>query len=174
MTDKASRISQARFVCGHEDSADVNGARNIHQARALAHEPPKRILRRIGKRKGPEELSPKLGSPGLSGQGLCHGECSMARNVHQARALAGGPPKRILRRIGKRKHPEGRHALVELGSPEGKYAFAVNVENRADVNGARNINQARVLASAPPGRQEEASRGATWEARSFRSGNMSG
>jgi putative transposase len=58
VTDKASRIDQARFVCahcGHEDSADINGARNIHQARALADEPPKRILRRIGKRKHPEE-----------------------------------------------------------------------------------------------------------------------
>jgi transposase len=48
VTDKASRINQARFVCahcGHEDSADVNGARNVHQARALAGEPPKRILK---------------------------------------------------------------------------------------------------------------------------------
>jgi putative transposase len=57
VTDKTSRINQARFVCahcGHKDSADVNGARNVHQARALAGEPPKRILRRIGKRKHPE------------------------------------------------------------------------------------------------------------------------
>jgi transposase len=58
VTDKASRIDQARFICancGHGDSADVNGARNIHQARALADEPPKRILRRIGNREHPEE-----------------------------------------------------------------------------------------------------------------------
>jgi putative transposase len=59
VTHKASRINQARFVCahcGHEDSADVNGARNIHQARALADEPPKRTLslRPVGKRKHPE------------------------------------------------------------------------------------------------------------------------
>ena len=48
VTDKASRIDQARF--------DVNGARNIHQARALADEPPKRTLslRPVGKRKHPE------------------------------------------------------------------------------------------------------------------------
>jgi putative transposase len=41
--DKASRIDQAKFVCahcGHEDNADVNSARNIYQARALAGEPP--------------------------------------------------------------------------------------------------------------------------------------
>ena len=58
VTDKASRIDQARFVCahcGHEDSADINGARNIHQARALADESPKRTLRRVGKRKHPEK-----------------------------------------------------------------------------------------------------------------------
>jgi putative transposase len=57
VTDKASRIDQARYICahcGHEDSADVNGARNIHQARALADEPLKRTLRRVGKRKHPE------------------------------------------------------------------------------------------------------------------------
>ena len=67
---KASRIDQARFVCahcGHEDNADINGARNIHQARALASEPPERILRRVGKRKHPERdcIPLKLGSPGL-------------------------------------------------------------------------------------------------------------
>jgi hypothetical protein len=50
----ASRIDQATFVCvhcGHTDNADVNAARNILQARALAVEPPKRTLRRVGKRK---------------------------------------------------------------------------------------------------------------------------
>jgi putative transposase len=58
VTDKASRINQARFVCahcGHEDNADVNSARNIHQARALTDEPLKRTLRRVGKRKHPEK-----------------------------------------------------------------------------------------------------------------------
>jgi len=52
--DRASRRDQATFICvhcGHEDNADTNGARNIHQARALAVEPPKRTLRRVGKRK---------------------------------------------------------------------------------------------------------------------------
>jgi hypothetical protein len=39
----------------HEDNADVNAARNILQARALAVEPPKRTLRRVGKRKHQEE-----------------------------------------------------------------------------------------------------------------------
>jgi len=56
--NKASRIDQAKFVCahcGHEDHADVNSARNIYQARPLAGEPPKRTLRRIGKRKHPGE-----------------------------------------------------------------------------------------------------------------------
>jgi putative transposase len=52
--------------------------------------------------------------------------------------------------------------------------FVCGREASADINGARSIHQARVLASAPPGRQEEASRGAPWEARSFRSGSMSG
>lgn len=37
--------------CGHEDDADTNAARNIHQARTIAAEPPKRTLRRVGKRK---------------------------------------------------------------------------------------------------------------------------
>jgi transposase len=38
-------------ACGHTDCADHNAARNIHQASALAAEPPKRTLRRVGKRK---------------------------------------------------------------------------------------------------------------------------
>jgi putative transposase len=52
--DRANRQDQATFVCvacGHEDNADVNAARIIHQARALAVESPKRVLRRAGKRK---------------------------------------------------------------------------------------------------------------------------
>ena len=52
--DRANRQDQATFscvACGHTDNADVNAARNIHQARALAVEPPKRTLRRVGKRK---------------------------------------------------------------------------------------------------------------------------
>ena len=56
--DKASREDQATFSCvhcGHEDNADVNAARNILQARTLAVEPPKRTLRRVGRRKHQEE-----------------------------------------------------------------------------------------------------------------------
>ena len=52
--DRANRPDQATFACvacGQTDNADVNAARNIHQARALAVEPPKRTLRRVGKRK---------------------------------------------------------------------------------------------------------------------------
>jgi len=58
--DKASRIDQATFRCvhcGHEDNADTNAARNILQARALAAEPPKRTLRRVGKRKHQAEAA---------------------------------------------------------------------------------------------------------------------
>jgi putative transposase len=54
VVDATSRRSQSEFVCtacGHADHADVVGARNIEQARTLAVEPPKRIRRRIGKRK---------------------------------------------------------------------------------------------------------------------------
>ena len=52
--DRSNRPDQATFACvacGHTDNADTNAARNIHQARALAVEPPKRTLRRVGKRK---------------------------------------------------------------------------------------------------------------------------
>lgn len=54
--DKASRKDQATFectACGHSENADVNAAKNILQARTLAVEPPKRTLRRVGKRKHP-------------------------------------------------------------------------------------------------------------------------
>jgi putative transposase len=54
--DKASRKDRDHFecvACGHTDCADHNAARNIHQASALAAEPPKRTLRRVGKRKKP-------------------------------------------------------------------------------------------------------------------------
>ena len=54
VVDRESRKDQATFECGHcghADNADVNAARNILQARTLAVEPPKRTLRRVGKRK---------------------------------------------------------------------------------------------------------------------------
>lgn len=54
VVDRESRVSQSVFSCrhcGHEANADKNAARNIHQARMLADEPPKRTLRRVGKRK---------------------------------------------------------------------------------------------------------------------------
>jgi putative transposase len=54
VVDANSRQSQSVFVCrtcGHADNADTIGARNIEQARILAVEPPKRIRKRVGKRK---------------------------------------------------------------------------------------------------------------------------
>lgn len=51
--DRDSRKDQATFACGHcghEDNADVNAAKNILAARILAPKPPKRTLRRVGKR----------------------------------------------------------------------------------------------------------------------------
>lgn len=50
--DAASRNGE-RFKCarcGHEDHADTNAAKNILAARTLAPKPPKRTLRRVGKR----------------------------------------------------------------------------------------------------------------------------
>jgi putative transposase len=58
--DAANRKDQATFICihcGHADNADTNAARNILQARALAVEPPKRTLRRVGKRKQSAEAT---------------------------------------------------------------------------------------------------------------------
>jgi putative transposase len=52
--DKASRRNQSQFACiscGHSENADTNAAKNIHQARSIAAESPKRTLRRVGKRK---------------------------------------------------------------------------------------------------------------------------
>src|SRR5215475_14347347 len=42
-------------VCGYEGHADVVGAINVSQGRILPVEPPKRIRRRVGKRKPVEE-----------------------------------------------------------------------------------------------------------------------
>jgi putative transposase len=66
--DKASRRDQATFCCVHcgmSENADVNAARNILQARTLAVEPPKRTLKKVGKRKQPVNLS-------AIADGACH------------------------------------------------------------------------------------------------------
>jgi putative transposase len=58
--DPASRSNQVKFecvTCGHTDNAGVNAARNILQARTIAVEPPKRTLRKVGKRKRQEEAA---------------------------------------------------------------------------------------------------------------------
>jgi putative transposase len=58
--DNASRKSQSEFICvdcGYEANADHNAARNILQARTIAIEPPKRTLRKVGKRKRQEEAA---------------------------------------------------------------------------------------------------------------------
>jgi putative transposase len=60
VVDAGSRVNQRVFECrhcGHSANADVNAARNILQARTLAAEPPKRTLRRVGKRKRQEEAA---------------------------------------------------------------------------------------------------------------------
>jgi hypothetical protein len=38
-------------MCGYEGHADVVGAINVSQGRILPEEPPKRIRKRVGKRK---------------------------------------------------------------------------------------------------------------------------
>lgn len=66
--DAGSRKDQATFSCNHcglSENADVNAARNILQARTLAAEPPKRTLKKVGKRKQHTNLS-------VSAEGACH------------------------------------------------------------------------------------------------------
>ncbi len=51
--DKTSRKDQATFKCGHcgyAENADINAAKNILAARTIAPKPPKRTLRKVGKR----------------------------------------------------------------------------------------------------------------------------
>lgn len=53
LVDAASRKDQATFLCnacGHAANADTNAARNILAAKTIAPKPPKRTLRRVGKR----------------------------------------------------------------------------------------------------------------------------
>ncbi len=57
-TDARNRISQALFhciSCHHEENADDNASHNILQARTIAVAPPKRTLRKVGKRNHSKE-----------------------------------------------------------------------------------------------------------------------
>ena len=57
-THANNRPTRDRFcceACGYEGHADVVGAINVSQGRMLPVEPPKRIRRRVGKRKPVEE-----------------------------------------------------------------------------------------------------------------------
>lgn len=54
VVDKDSREDQATFACrhcGHAGNADVNAAKNILAGRIVPPKPPKRTLKRVGKRK---------------------------------------------------------------------------------------------------------------------------
>ena len=143
VTDKASRIDQARFICancGHGDSADVNGARNIHQARALTMSLPSES--QGGSARGSTQrsnMSPKLGSPSLSGWGVCHGIgmtsdgfptglqwCARlsGRSGHGQSPFGGRGSARVMSIkpghwpviLGMRKHPE-KDAFSSEGAP---------------------------------------------------------
>ena len=59
-TDARNRLSQALFhciSCHHEENADDNASHNILQARTIAVAPPKRTLRKAGKRNHPKETT---------------------------------------------------------------------------------------------------------------------
>ena len=63
-------------------SFPYNGARNIHQARVLADEPPKRTLRRVGKRKHLEKNALRWEAPifrlgSMPPQGGCVAQVSL-------------------------------------------------------------------------------------------------
>ena len=56
--DARNRVSQALFhciSCHHEENADDNASQNILQARTIAVAPPKRTLRKVGKRNHSKE-----------------------------------------------------------------------------------------------------------------------